>query len=40
MGLGLAEPSARRAVEQAVGELGPEADLSSVIKSALKDMGR
>jgi Holliday junction DNA helicase RuvA len=40
MGLGLAEPSARRAVEQAVGELGPEADLSSVIKAALKDMGR
>jgi len=40
MGLGLAESSARRAVEQAVGELGPEADLSSVIKSALKDMGR
>ena len=40
MGLGLAEPAARRAVEQAVGELGPEADLSSVIKAALKDMGR
>ena len=40
MGLGLAEPSARRAVEQAVGELGPEADLSAVIKAALKDMGR
>jgi Holliday junction DNA helicase RuvA len=40
MGLGLAEPAARRAVEQAVGQLGPDAALPVVIKAALKEMGR
>lgn len=40
MGLGLAEPAARRAVEQAVDQLGPDAGLSVVIKAALKEMGR
>jgi Holliday junction DNA helicase RuvA len=40
MGLGLAEPAARRAVEQAVDALGVDADISAVIKAALKEMGR
>jgi Holliday junction DNA helicase RuvA len=40
MGLGLAEPTARRAVEQAVDVLGIDADISAVIKAALKEMGR
>ena len=40
MGLGLAEPAARRAVEQAVDALGADADISAVIKAALKEMGR
>lgn len=40
MGLGIAEPVARRAVEHAVGHLGDEADVSSVIKAALKEIGR
>jgi Holliday junction DNA helicase RuvA len=40
MGLGLAEPAARRAVEQAVDQLGAEADITSLIKLALKEMGR
>lgn len=40
MGLGLAEPAARRAVEHALDQLGPEADLPILIKAALKEMGR
>ena len=40
MGLGLAEPAARRAVEQAVDALGVDADISAVIKAALQERGR
>ena len=40
MGLGIAEPVGRRAVEHAVGQLGDEADVSSLIKAALKEIGR
>ncbi|MDP1631393.1 MAG: Holliday junction branch migration protein RuvA [Caulobacter sp.] len=40
MGLGIAEPVGRRAVEQAVANLGDEADVSALIKAALKEIGR
>ncbi|MDB5440381.1 MAG: Holliday junction branch migration protein RuvA [Caulobacteraceae bacterium] len=40
MGLGMAEPAARRAVEHAVLRLGETADLSMVIKTALQELGR
>jgi Holliday junction DNA helicase RuvA len=40
MGLGIAEPVGRRAVEHAAGQLGDEADVSSLIKAALKEIGR
>jgi Holliday junction DNA helicase RuvA len=40
MGLGSAEPAARRAVEQAVSRLGEEAEISAVIKAALQELGR
>ncbi|HUO21796.1 MAG TPA: Holliday junction branch migration protein RuvA [Caulobacteraceae bacterium] len=40
MGLGSAEPVARRAVEQAVARLGEAAALPAVIKAALQELGR
>jgi Holliday junction DNA helicase RuvA len=40
MGLGVAEPNARRVVEQAVVRLGEEAEASAVIKAALQELGR
>ncbi|HTK33744.1 MAG TPA: Holliday junction branch migration protein RuvA [Caulobacteraceae bacterium] len=40
MGLGLSEPVARRAVEQALARLGPEPDLPVLIKAALQESAR
>ena len=40
MGLGVAEPVARRAVEQASLRLGEDADISALIKLALQEIGR
>jgi Holliday junction DNA helicase RuvA len=40
MGLGVAEPAARRAVEQAAGRLGEEAEEPALIKAALQELGR
>jgi Holliday junction DNA helicase RuvA len=40
MGLGVAEPVARRVVEQAVTRLGDGAELSAVVKAALQELGR
>ncbi|MDZ4112002.1 MAG: Holliday junction branch migration protein RuvA [Brevundimonas sp.] len=40
LGLGVAEVNARRAVDQALIRLGDEADLSSVIRAALQELGR
>ena len=40
MGLGLAEPLARRAVEAAGARLGPDAELSALIKAALQESAR
>jgi Holliday junction DNA helicase RuvA len=40
MGLGVAEPAARRVVEQAVVRLGEEAEPPAVIKAALQELGR
>jgi Holliday junction DNA helicase RuvA len=40
MGLGIAEPAARRAVEQAMGRLGEAAELSALIKAALQEIGK
>ncbi len=40
MGLGVAEPAARRVVEQAAGRLGEEADERALIKAALQELGR
>lgn len=40
MGLGIAEPLARRAVEEAHGRLGADADLSALIKAALQEVGK
>ena len=40
MGLGIAEPAARRAVDHALAVKGVEADISTLIKSALQEIGR
>jgi Holliday junction DNA helicase RuvA len=40
MGLGTAEPVARRAVEQALARLGEDAPLQAVIRGALQELGR
>jgi Holliday junction DNA helicase RuvA len=40
MGLGVAEASARRVVEQAAGRLGGGADERTLIKAALQELGR
>ncbi|HEX4180743.1 MAG TPA: Holliday junction branch migration protein RuvA [Caulobacteraceae bacterium] len=40
MGLGVAEPVARRVVEQAVSRLGEDAEIPAVIKAALQELGR
>jgi Holliday junction DNA helicase RuvA len=40
MGLGVSEQQARAAVDAAVGQLGPEAELPAVIRAALKALGK
>jgi holliday junction DNA helicase RuvA len=40
MGLGVAEPAARRVVEQAAGRLGEDAPAPALIKAALQELGR
>jgi Holliday junction DNA helicase RuvA len=40
MGLGVAEPSARRVVDQALLRLGEEAEVPGLIKAALQELGR
>jgi Holliday junction DNA helicase RuvA len=40
MGLGVAEPVARRAVEHAQGRLGDEPEVPALIKAALQELGR
>jgi Holliday junction DNA helicase RuvA len=40
MGLGVAEPQARRVVEQAVVRLGEDAEPPALIKAALQELGR
>ncbi|MCF8505044.1 MAG: Holliday junction branch migration protein RuvA [Caulobacter sp.] len=40
MGLGIAEPVGRRAVEHAMGQLGDEADVGALVKAALREIGR
>ncbi|ESQ80192.1 Holliday junction branch migration protein RuvA [Asticcacaulis sp. YBE204] len=40
MGLGISEAQSRQAVEAAVRELGPEAELAAVIRASLKVIGR
>jgi len=40
MGLGIAEPAARRAVEQAALRLGEDAEVSALIKAGLQEIGR
>jgi Holliday junction DNA helicase RuvA len=40
MGLGIAEPAARRAVETAHAHLGEDAALPALIKAALREIGR
>jgi Holliday junction DNA helicase RuvA len=40
MGLGVAEPAARRVVEQAAVRLGDEAEAPALIKAALQELGR
>jgi Holliday junction DNA helicase RuvA len=40
MGLAIAEPLARRAVELAQGRLGPDVSLAPLIKAALQEIGR
>jgi Holliday junction DNA helicase RuvA len=40
MGLGIAEPAARRAVDHVSGAEGPDIDLSTLIKLSLRELGR
>ncbi len=40
MGLGVAEPVARRVVEHAARRLGEEAEVPALIKAALQELGR
>jgi len=40
MGLGVAEPQARRLVEAAAARLGEEAQAAALIKAALQELGR
>lgn len=40
MGLGIAEPQARRVVDQALIRLGDEAEVPALIKTALQELGR
>ena len=40
MGLGIAEPAARRVVESAAIRLGEEAEPGAIIKAALQELGR
>nr|WP_205598032.1 Holliday junction branch migration protein RuvA [Caulobacter sp. 17J65-9] len=40
LGLGMSEPNARRAVDQALIRLGEDAAISAVIKAALQELGR
>lgn len=40
MGLGIAEPAGRRAVEVVAARLGPDAALPALIKAALQEIGR
>jgi len=40
LGLGVAEPAARRAVEGVANRLGEEADVAALIKAALQELGR
>ena len=40
MGLGVAEPSARRVVDQAALRLGDEAEVAALIKAGLQELGR
>ena len=40
MGLGVAEPSARRVVDQAALRLGEEAEVAALIKAGLQELGR
>jgi Holliday junction DNA helicase RuvA len=40
MGLGVAEPMARRVIEQASLRLGEDADVSALIKAGLQELGR
>ncbi len=40
MGLGIAEPAARRAVEHGLTTQGPDVELSTLIKVALQEVGR
>lgn len=40
IGLGIPEAQSRRAVDQALNDLGPEAELAAVIRASLKALGR
>jgi Holliday junction DNA helicase RuvA len=40
MGLGIAEPAARRAVDHVSATEGPEVDLSTLIKLSLRELGK
>lgn len=40
MGLGIAEPQARRAIDQALIRLGEEAEVGALVKAALQELGR